>query len=191
MLVRLHGRGIGTHDIDADALEAGKAQGYVPLHGGKSLPSDAEEQIGLIEAPGNQGRLLLRNPFFQHMLPKSPVKGLQPQLHLQPKAGEFLPEGGDSVTIEVMGFEMDGGNPLLTAYLPDQGQRLGVQLKDGTAVDDLQVAEPPADPGQHLTVQGEIGVEVGTFVSVVVAESAFPIDTSAAAQEDDFPFSFF
>ena len=189
--VRFYLRRIGAHDIDADALEAGEAQRDVPRHGIQGLSPDAEEEIGLVEAPADQGRLPLRNPLFQHMLPELSVEGLQTQLHLQLKTGELLPEGGNPVAIEVVGFKMDGGDSLLAAYLPDQGQHPGIQLEDGAAVDDLQVAEPSGDIGQHLAVQDVIGLGVGTSVGVIVAESAFLIDTSAAAQENDFPLSFF
>lgn len=73
-------RGIAAHDVDADPLKVGKPQRHIPLHGGGGLPLDAEQEIGLVKVPADEGRILLGNSLFQHIFPEIPVKGLQAQL---------------------------------------------------------------------------------------------------------------
>lgn len=85
---------------------------------------------------------------------------------------------------------MDGGDLLFPADLPDQGHGPGIQLEDRAAVDDLQIAEFPGNHGKHPAVQGKVGIFVSAFVGVVVAERTFPVDASAAPQQDDLPLEF-
>ena len=86
---------------------------------------------------------------------------------------------------------MDGGNLFFAANLSDECHSPRIQFEDRAAVDDFQIAEFAGDLVQHLAVQGKIGVFIGAFVGVVIAERAFLVDASPAAQKDDFPFSFF
>ena len=84
-----------------------------------------------------------------------------------------------------MRFEMDRRNALLGASFLDQVDRLVVKLEHRAAVDDLDFAELARDVRKDLCIQSEVRVVVGTFIVVVVTESAGGECAASPAEQND------
>lgn len=139
---------------------------------------------------GDNGGVGVIDELLQHVRAEIGVEGLQTQLHLQIEAVEFAAQFGDVVSVAVMRFEMDRRNALLGANFLDQVDRLVVKLEHRAAVDDLDFAELARDVRKNLCIQGEVRVVVGTFIVVVVTESAGGEYAASPAEQNDLAGAF-